>query len=314
MTRLANRARSPRRWAGVFSLVIATWHTARASALQPSSDPYAAPAAAPTDLAAVSHEPELAAPDASGTGTDNAAAARSQAQPGVIEIVEKEPAPVPVSDSPASCDLPLFSDKMPKTCRTPRAGTLSGGFLALDLGFFQPSQRAAEQAGLGPGIAGSFRLGFELWDALVLAAGISGVSPADRRPTSETVVDCHSIQGALETCETNAHSQSSEISGGEAAIFEAGLQHRFRPWRALSISPGAMLGYTAAFRSLKRGVDCSGCASTDLHLSVSGGYVAPFLRVTFGQLGMYAAVVRSAWFFSGEMRQMTTLGIEALAP
>ena len=92
------------------------------------------------------------------------------------------------------------------------------------------------------------------------------------------------------------------------------LQHRFRPWRSSSISPGAMLGYAAGFQALKRGVACEGCSSTDLGISVSGAYSAPFLRVTFGQRGMSAAVVRSAWFLNGDMQYMTTLGMEVFAP
>ena len=231
-----------------------------------------------------------------------------------IEIVEQEQ--LPANDPPPSaCDLPLLSDAMPRTCSTPRYGTLSGGFLGLDVGFGTPARRAAEQAGIGPGLAVSLRLGFELWDTLVLSVGLSDVVPADKRPSSEVVVECRSDVFGTEICDTKGYAKDSEIRGGWAASFEAGLQHRFRPWSSLSLSPGLMLGYAAAFGPLNRGVTCDGCAkSTNLPFSVSGAYTAPFLRVTFGHMGMYAAVVRSAWFFSGDMRQTTTLGIEVFAP
>jgi len=309
---VVNQVWSLRMAVAALSLLAVTFYPSRGWAAHGSSEPSLATvvpntAASSDSEAQGAPEPPLTVIDESPRGGHRPP---MPAEP--IEIVETEPAP---HDAAAgSCEASLFSDDLPERCSTPRFGTLSGGYLALDVGFFEPSRQAAAQAGIGAGAAASLRIGFELWDTLVLGAGLSGLLPADERPTSENVVTCTSIQGAGETCETSGHPQESEIGGGLAATFEVGLQHRFRPWRSLSISPGAMLGYAAAFHSLNRGVACDGCSSTDLGVSVSGAYATPFLRVTFGQRGMYAAVVRSAWFLSGEMQHMTTLGIEVFAP
>ena len=296
---------------GPLGLLVFVFHASPVWALHASSDPNvvsdgAAPAPSAPELPSQATEP-------ADEVSDEAASAPSQRAPA--------PAPVESADTKpeharaaASCEVSLMSDDLPESCSTPRYGTLTGGYLAIDLGFAKPSRRAANQAAIGAGFALGARLGFELWDTVVLGMGVYAIQPADQRPTSETVVDCTSIQGALQTCDSSGHAKQSEISGGAAATFEAGLQHRFRPWQSLSVSPGAMLGYSAAFSSLKRGVDCEGCAKTDLGLSASGAYTAPFLRVTFGHRGMYAAVARSAWFLSGDLQTVTTLGFEFTAP
>ena len=43
-------------------------------------------------------------------------------------------------------------------------------------------------------------------------------------------------------------------------------------------------------------------------------YLAPFFRVTFGQMGNIAAVARSSWFLRGDIVHVSTLGIEIFAP
>jgi hypothetical protein len=92
--------------------------------------------------------------------------------------------------------------------------------------------------------------------------------------------------------------------------FEVGYQHRFRPWHAGSLSPGAMFGALHAFGGLKRGVNCDGCRSVKLDADLDGYYLSPFLRLTFGSVGEMALIVRSQWFITGDVRQATVLGFE----
>jgi hypothetical protein len=211
------------------------------------------------------------------------------------------------------CNVPLLSAEMPANCPTPRNGTLSGGYVGLDIGMLQPARSTADRVGISLGLAEGVRFGLEFWDTLLIGIGAFATQPGDDRPTSEAVVDCTTDVVGISTCDTEPHSVGSGIVGGGFTV-ETGIQRRFRPSLGVSLSPGAMLGYVAEIGALKRGVDCDGCNAVELDASVSGGYVAPFFRVTFSQLGTYAAVVRSAWFFSGDMQHMTTLGFELFAP
>jgi hypothetical protein len=135
----------------------------------------------------------------------------------------------------------------------------------------------------------------------------------DKRPYSEPVVDCTTVDGTIVDCGTSPHSEDSTVG---AALFtmEGGLQHRFRPWRSTSSSPGMMLGYSTTVKGLNRSVDCDGCKSMRLDLVTAGTYLAPFFRVTFGQTGNMARVLRSSWFLRGDIVHVTTLGIEIFAP
>ena len=218
------------------------------------------------------------------------------------------------ADSSDPCNVPLLSAEMPANCPTPRNGTLSGGYLGLDIGMLKPARSTADRVGISLGPAEGVRFGLEFWDTLLIGIGVFATQPADDRRTSEAVVDCTTDVVGISTCDTEPRRGESTILGGGGFTVETGVQHRFRPWLAASFSPGAVMGYVAELGTLKRGVECEGCKTVELDASLSGGYVAPFLRVTFTQLGMYAAVVRSAWFFSGDMQHMTTLGFEVFAP
>ena len=74
------------------------------------------------------------------------------------------------------------------------------------------------------------------------------------------------------------------------------------------------MGYLQSLTTLKRSIDCVDCTSEALHLDASGGYVAPFFRVTFDRGGWIAVIVRSQWFFNTDIAQMTTVGGELFLP
>lgn len=218
--------------------------------------------------------------------------------------------PAQVEGGGHPCDVGAFEDPLPgATCRTPRNGSLSGGYLALDAGIVTPSSQMGDRVGIGLGGALQVRVGFELWDTVLLGLGIGGIFPHDRRPFSQAVVDCDTVGGQVVSCDDEPHSAESTVS---ASLFtmETGVQRRFRPWDSTSWTPGLTLGYGASLYGLHRRVSCDGCPSFGLDAKVSGAYVAPFFRVTFGELGMWAAVLRSNWFLTGELQQMSTLGVE----
>jgi hypothetical protein len=209
----------------------------------------------------------------------------------------------------APCDLSLPAGSDPSSCRTPRDGTLSGVYLSIDGGYATLKSRAADRVGAGGGAAVQLRLGVELWDQLVTGIALGGLFLADERPTSELVMNCTDIQGTPVACDNDAHSQASRV-GATLGSVEAGYQKRFRPMQRLSWSPGAMLGYTHAFGGLKRGVDCNGCGSTKLDAQLDGAYIAPFVRLTFGKIGELGIILRSQWYFTGDLSQFTVLGLE----
>ena len=81
------------------------------------------------------------------------------------------------------------------------------------------------------------------------------------------------------------------------------------------LSVGCTLGYQIATSDLERSIDkCTNCRVMELDATASGAYVAPFFRVTFGSLGIFALVARSEWFLTSDLVQMTSLGFEAGLP
>lgn len=67
------------------------------------------------------------------------------------------------------CDISPFSSVVSERCSTPRRGTVSGGYLALDVGVVGLSPRAAQRVGVAEsGPLWNLRLGLEFADVLVL--------------------------------------------------------------------------------------------------------------------------------------------------
>jgi hypothetical protein len=47
-----------------------------------------------------------------------------------------------------------------------------------------------------------------------------------------------------------------------------------------------------------------------LEIDAHGYYLAPFIRLTLGASGERALIVRSQWFLTGDLQQMTYIGFE----
>ena len=194
-------------------------------------------------------------------------------------------------------------------CSTPRYGTLSGFYIGFDGGIVSMKADAEEREGLALGGSAQVRLGAAFWDQWVVGLGFGGYFPKDEKPFSELVVDCLSVDGTVVSCDDQARRQESGVTGTFFA-FETGYQYRFRPWRTTSWSPGAFVGYLAPLGTLERRVDCQGCDGVPLDVTMAGAYVGPFFRVTFGNVGEWAAILRSQWFVSGDLQQISQVGIE----
>lgn len=213
----------------------------------------------------------------------------------------------PSNDNPCHLSRPL-GRPLPSSCETPREGVVSGIYVGFDLGYATIRAEPADRVGIGSGVSIHLRGGLEFWDHLVLGAGFGGLLLADNKPTSEWVVSCTTVNG-IETC-SGPYEQNSTITAALLTA-ELGFQHRFRPTRGTSWSPGLSLGYQGALLDFARDVGCDGCPPpVDLPASASGFYLSPFLRVTVGRVGTYAIIVRSHWYLTGDVMQDTTFGVE----
>jgi hypothetical protein len=187
---------------------------------------------------------------------------------------------------------------------------LTGGFIGLDAGLLALQQSARRREGLGLGFAGNLRGGFTFWGALNVNLGVGVLIPSDERPFSEMVVSCSSVGGALVDCEDDPHSLDSTVGGGVLNV-EAGYEVRISPWLYPDFVPQLYAGYQANIATLERSVSCSGCSDGDqLDVATSGLYVAPALRITLDSERLWAIGVRSQWFVTGDVKQMTLLGVE----
>ncbi len=194
--------------------------------------------------------------------------------------------------------------------RTPRGDQpFSGYFFGIEVGVGSLRSGVAAEAGVGPGLVLGLSAAVELWDHLLIGAGGFFFGPSDQRQFSTQVTGCEANGGPC-----SDYSTTSSVSGG-LLRFEVGYQHRFRPFRAASIVPGAWLGYAQSVEDLHRGiVNCVDCPGESLSIRTSGAYVAPFVRVTFGRTGRFALSLRSQWFATGDILQMTLLGAEIGLP
>ncbi len=218
-------------------------------------------------------------------------------------------AETPDEQRPLDCDGRFQRAEDVRRCRTPREGTPSGGYLAVDLGFVTPRSATADRVGIGSGFAANIRIGVEFWDQLVLGIGLGFFNFSDERPTSQSVVNCIYENGVKTVCDTSPHEEKSDVTAW-AGILEAGYQRRFRPSRGVSLTPGLLMGLQLSTR-MSRGIsNCRDCSSSDVDASASGAFLSPFFRVTFGREGTVALVLRSEWFVVGDLLQTTVFGLE----
>ena len=198
----------------------------------------------------------------------------------------------------------------PSVVKAYSTSVLSGGFAALDLGVLGLSKSARARAGVGLGIAGQLRVGAEFWDSLSLATSIVVLTPRDRRPIKVPVIDCTSVGGTVIGCGDEVSDQESVVQGG-ALSFEAGYQVRLQFQDRAWLLPTLLLGYQQNVSTLERKVTCGGCPDAQkLDLVTSGMYLAPAMRVAFGEKGWWALGLRSQWFVTGDVTHISLLSIE----
>ncbi len=215
------------------------------------------------------------------------------------------------AEASADCSSPRARDE--RRCFTVREGTVSGGYVGLDVGLLTLTDATEQRVGAGAGPAAQLRLGLELWDRLVAGVGLGFAQLADHAPISDQAVDCDVTAGIVTSCDDAPHTGKSVV---RALFFslEAGVQERFRPSSRVSLAPGISLGQNLGLGSIKRVVECDGCRTQRLDGSGRGTYVVPFFRVTLDRVGYMAATLRSAWFLGGDLQQLTTLGFECGLP
>jgi len=223
---------------------------------------------------------------------------------------ESRPSETAIVDE-ASCSLEgRGRAPLPEECRTPRMGTLSGVFIALDFGLVTMKERARARAQVGAGPIAEVRIGMAFWDQLIFGLEFGGYSLHDRDPFFQNVVTCRTVEGVVTSCDDASHPARSRVSGTFLS-FDSGYQKRFRPSETTSLSIGAWGGYLAMIARLSRGIGgCVNCGDLSVDAAPSGFYLAPFLRMTVGREGRFALALRSRWFVTGDLAQMSTLGLE----
>jgi len=155
-------------------------------------------------------------------------------------------------DEPANRDCSLHGKLQldVSRCNTPRDGTLSGLYLAFDLGAVSPKGAAAGRVGIGTGPAAQFRFGMEFWDQLIVGIGGAFLDFSDQRPTTESVVVCTTFDGVETGCDQEPTLAKSDVRAGAGSL-EVGYQKRFRPSRTKSVSIGLIGGFLETFGHLK---------------------------------------------------------------
>ena len=200
-------------------------------------------------------------------------------------------------------------------CATPRTGVLSGWFLGLDLGKVTLRQTASDRSGVSGRFMGEVRLGFALLDHISLGIALGGFTFRDDAPFEEEVFECREEFGVIVSCDDERHSEKSMVTGSGLAEVELGLQHRFRPNGWMSLLPGAAIGHLAGFSGLKRIIPaCDDCTKRSVDLHLSGHYVVPSFFLTLTREGSFAFGVRSRWFWTGDIRHVTTFAFEVGLP
>jgi hypothetical protein len=207
------------------------------------------------------------------------------------------------------CD-PWVQASSSRSCDTPRSGIVSGWYAAVDLGQMSIQDRAQQSSSLGGGFAFQARVGLAFFDYVVIGVALGAYYPHDSRPAVKRVFACSELNGQIIGCFSDRMSLKSDSVTGTFMTGEAGLQYRLR-LRMWSLSAGSVAGYLYTMGGLDRTFDkCRDCAAIPVDLTARGVYVAPFLRATFGSFGVWGLIIRSQWFVTGDLQQMTYLGVE----
>jgi hypothetical protein len=197
---------------------------------------------------------------------------------------------------------------------TPRDGAVSGGFLGLELGAVSVSDRLETRTGLSGRVTYALRLGIAFVDQLIVQGAFGGFTFNDAHAFSTDVVDCQGSDPDTAVCDDDPHEAASTTTTTYLTA-EAGYQYRLRSSWA-SLVPGVVLGYlgntSEIVRGIMRCVDCPGEAVEGVDLS--GGYLAPFVRFTFGGSGTFAISVRSQWALAGDLGHMLVFGLDVGEP
>lgn len=197
---------------------------------------------------------------------------------------------------------------------TPRDGGVSGGFLGLELGAVSVRDRLEAHTGLSGRVTYALRLGIAFVDQLIVQGAFGGFTFNDAHAFSTEVVDCQGSDPDTAVCDDDPHEAESTTTTMYLTV-EAGYQYRLR-WSWASLVPGLLLGYlghtSEIVRGIMRCVDCPGEAVEGVDLS--GGYIAPFVRFTFGGSGTFAISVRSQWALAGDLEHMLVFGLDVGRP
>jgi hypothetical protein len=194
----------------------------------------------------------------------------------------------------------------------PRTGTVGAYHLGIAIGFVDFEQSAEQRGGIGGGSVAQITAGIALWDQLPIQVGFGSMAPSDHDPIFEKGPFCGIDADGVESC-SEPRLERSTVSGGYLN-WETGYQRRFRLSSAVALVPAGLLGYVWSSGRLSRTVGCEGCRSFSVDVDASGAYFAPSLRFVLGDPGAFGLSVRTNWFLTGDVQQMTLVGLEFLAP
>jgi hypothetical protein len=194
----------------------------------------------------------------------------------------------------------------------PRGEAIAAYSMGFGAGFTSLRPAAQDRIQAGPGEVFRFTLGMAFWHEIPINLNLGQVFLKDRQPFSEFVVTCTTYGNTDLGC-SNPSAQESTIQGFYASL-DTGFQHRFQFLPSIALVPGALFGYQFGGK-LTRGVQCDGCKSLPVDgASLDGAFIAPSLKFVFTNTQFLALTARSEWFLSGDVRQMTTFGLDVLAP
>jgi hypothetical protein len=194
----------------------------------------------------------------------------------------------------------------------PRTGTIGAYHFGIAMGFADFERSAEQRGGIGGGSVLQITAGIALWDQLPIHFGFGPLAPSDHAPIFEKGTFCTTDADGVESCSEPSVGRST-VSGGYLNV-ETGYQRRFRLSPAVALVPAGLFGYLWNSERLSRSVRCEGCRSFSIDVDASGAYVSPSLRFVLGDPWAFGVSVRTNWFLTGDLQQMTLVGLEFLAP
>jgi hypothetical protein len=203
---------------------------------------------------------------------------------------------------PAAAELPVL----------PRGEAIAAYSIGFGAGLVSLRDGAQNRIEAGSGPALRFTAGMAFWHEIPINLNLGQVFLKDRQAFTEFVVTCTQYGNTDLGC-SNPSSQESTIQAFYGSV-DTGYQHRFQFSSSVALVPGALIGYQWS-GALKRGVQCDGCKSLPVDgASLAGAFVTPTLKFVFTNAQFLALTARSEWFLSGDVKQMTTFGLDVFAP